>query len=764
MDPLSIVGLLSILAIVVLGLVTLRTNPRNFLNRAFCYLAISVGLWALIVFFENGTTSQKLATFLTRSDFFVGGLLLMFWVLFSWSFKHQGKTPRRGPTLVLLTLTALFCAACYTNLFIKNIRIDQAVAFDRGPLFSVFIAFFLAMGVGSLVLTAQKYFKSTGLERSRALYVLIGFLLTFLGVLATLVVYPQVAEPTVAVSRFGISSLAFLMGFSAYAVLRYRLMDVTILIRRTASYLILIALILATYALSIFLLGNALKGQLHLADRTAQIISLVVLVLCIFPLKALMDRYINRYLFRGIYNQKKFLEEAESLLSLNQDLGQATSALSRHLCEAMGLTYAVFLVFSESDAEDVILKSGWHLGSVPGEYSPFTLEASQVDILLLNQDRIVVRDELNRRLLENQASGFNRAMALLRQMEDLSSEIAVPITFQHRASGLLVIGEKVNRRDFSIQDVDFLKKLMQRVAYVVDHHRLYEELKHNYEELDLAYEQLKDIDRFKSDIITITNHELRGPLTLIKGYLDLLNARMEDFDERTQHELLALAKKGTDRLAQIVDDLRVVTDIETGRLYVDTKELDLHRMALEAESSLAVEPPARFNYDFALDLPSVYGDREKVVVVLHNLMDNAHKFAGKYGPIHVGAYADSDGVVVFVKDKGPGMRKEYLDSIFGLFSFIGDSDHHSQEGLGLGLYVARRLVEMHSGRIWGESEIDQGSSFFFMLPAQKVTQPEAQPLEERHHRDIDATGGVPQGDGGTMLHNLSQDGYLGWQG
>jgi signal transduction histidine kinase len=349
-------------------------------------------------------------------------------------------------------------------------------------------------------------------------------------------------------------------------------------------------------------------------------------------------------------------------------------------------------------------------------------------------------------------------------MDSFSLGISLPISFQEQVTGMLIIGDKVNRRDFSTQDVDFLQALMQRVAYVVDHHRLYEELKHNYKELDQAYEQLKDVDRFKSDIITITNHELRGPLTLIKGYLDLLNARLESFDDRKRHELLALAKKGADRLAQIVADLRVVTDIETGRIHIDPGELNLHELALEAEASLGAEPLVRFDYDFAQNLPSAYGDREKVAVLLHNLMDNASKFAGKYGPINVGAYAEEDGVVLFVKDQGPGMRKEYLDSIFGLFSLIGDSDHHSEEGLGLGLYIARRLVEMHGGRIWGESEIDQGSSFFVFLPTRPVTQPDSQMLAHRRPDNQLPADQLPRPDGETILLNLQQDGYMGSPG
>ncbi len=762
MDPISILGLISISAIIIIGLISLRANAQAFLNRAFCYFSISTALWALIVFFENTTKSARLASILTRSDFFMAALAMMFWVLFSWSFKHLGKKPAGWRLALIFSAGLIIALGAFTNLFIKNIHIEEAVAFDPGPLFLLYVAYLLAMSATALTLTAQKYFRSKAVERARALYVLVGFFLTIITILITNVVYPQIWRPSVSVSRIGNSGLFFMMAFSAYAVLRYRLMNVTFVLKRTFSYLAILALMLGGYALIIFLLGNALRDYLNLTDRTVQIIALLVSVLSVFPLKALADRYLNRYLFRGSYDSKDFLKEAEELLSSELDLSAGISALGRRLCEAMGVVFASFLVFSGDEEKPVLLNLSWKQGEATGLYTRFNLDVAGGKSLFDNSNRIVVRDELARRVRERRDRMYDSPEALLREMDILGLSISVPIAFQDQVRGVLLIGDKVNHKDFSTQDVDFLKTLMQRVAYVVDHHRLFEELKHNYEELDQAYVKLKDIDRFKSDIITITNHELRGPLTLIKGYLDLLNARMESFDERKRHELLTLAKKGADRLAQIVDDLRVVTDIETGRIYIDPDQLNLREIALEAEASIGAQLPVRFEYDFEDDLPSIYGDREKVAVVFRNLMDNAFKFAGKYGPINVGASAAEDGVVVFVKDQGPGMRKEYLDSIFGLFSFIGDSDHHSEEGLGLGLYIARKLVEMHEGRIWGESELDKGSSFFFFLPGRPVTKPVNPSIEARLPGPV-TPGRFVQGEGETVLRNL-QDGSLGLQG
>ncbi len=761
MDPISILAFISLILIFVLSLVTLRANTKAFINHAFFYFGSLVTLWAVLVFFENSTHSYKLVSLLTRGDFCAAAFVISAWGIFSWSFTHSGERPPRAIFWSVLILGLFFGLAPFSNLIIRNIRIDEAVTFSVGPVFPVYVVFVAVLGFGGLGLVLRKYFKSSGAERARALYILLGAFLSFAIVLATNIVYPQIAVPSVSVSRIGLAGLFFLMAAAAYAVLRYRLMDVTFVLKRTFSYLVILALVLGSYALIIFLLGDALRGYLNLTDRAVQVIALLVGVLSVFPLKTLADRYLNRYLFRGGYDSKGFLKEAEGLLSSEVDLSTGLSRLDRRLCEAMGVNFASIVIFSGDEEKPVLLDVSWKQGDTTGLFTPFQLDVSRARALIDDSDNIVVRDELARRIEEQRDRMYKAPESLLHEMEELGLGITVPISFQERVTGMLFISDKVNRKDFSTQDVEFLKTLMQRVAYVVDHHRLFEELKHNYRELDLAYEQLKDIDRFKGDIITITNHELRGPLTLIKGYLDLLNARLESFDDRKRHELLRLAKKGADRLAQIVDDLRVVTDIETGHIYIDADELNLHQIALEAEALIGAELPVRFEYDFEPDLPSIYGDREKVAVVLRNLMDNAFKFAGKYGPINVGAYPEEKGVVVFVKDQGPGMRKEYLDSIFGLFSLIGDTEHHSEEGLGLGLYIARRLVEMHDGRIWGESEIDQGSSFFVFLPARQEPQPHRAMPERRGIDGQLPAGDIAEGTGESVLRPLQQGGYIG---
>ncbi|MHB8781165.1 MAG: sensor histidine kinase [Candidatus Geothermincolia bacterium] len=717
MDPISILGLVSIGLILVISVMTLRANRSSLVNRTYFFFSSSVALWALTVFFENSTQAQGMARILTRIDFSIAALIMPGWVMFGWSLSNVGKKPKRSLVFSLLAIALFFVAASLGGFVVKNIRVEEAVAFDMGVLFPAYAAYVLTWSLAGMVLVTLKFRRSEGTERTKALLVLCGLFLSFTVVLGTNVIYPQFAPASLPVSRIGLASLFFMTALPAYAIIRYRFLDVTVVIKRTLSYLLILAMAAVLYSLSIFFLTKTMRNYMELSDSTVQIVSLLLIALSIFPLKTLVDKYLNRYLFRGTYDPARFLEEAEGILAHKQQLEEGLSGLSRRLCEAMGVSSAFFLIFAENDPEQFLLNVGWQLGDIPGVYNVASLDASDMDNLIRNAENLVIRDELVQMLGQNRAAGLVQARRLEQEMAEHNISLSMPVLFRDRVSGLLLLGNKVNRRDFSTQDVTFLQTMVQRVAYVVDNERLYTELKYRYEELDTAYEQLKDVDRFKSDIIAIANHELRKPLTLIKGYLDLLNARMEAFDDAKRRELLAMAKKGADQLADILSDIRVVTDIELGKMPLKARELDLPLLARETENLVRSEVPSQFVYSFPEDLPTVYGDHEKLQIVLGNLMENACKFAGEHGEIQVGAYAQEDGVVIYVKDQGPGLPKEYLESVFGMFSMTEDADHHSREGMGLGLYIARKLVELHEGSIWGESEIGSGCSFFFSLPA-----------------------------------------------
>lgn len=238
--------------------------------------------------------------------------------------------------------------------------------------------------------------------------------------------------------------------------------------------------------------------------------------------------------------------------------------------------------------------------------------------------------------------------------------------------------------------------------------------------LAAANERLKKLDEAKSEFISIASHQLRTPLTAIKGYISMMLEG--DFGVLTKEERSSLGKvsDSSERLIRLVEDLLNISRIESGRLQFNFTEVSLEEMVgsvVEELSQAAAKKGLRFNYlKPPAPLSKVRIDEEKIRQVVMNLTDNAVKYTKK-GSVTV-SLREADGLVEFcVADSGMGVSKKDLSNLFQKFSRgTGTSLIHT-EGTGLGLYVAKMMMESHRGRIWAESDGEgRGSKFCFTLP------------------------------------------------
>jgi two-component system sensor histidine kinase/response regulator len=242
--------------------------------------------------------------------------------------------------------------------------------------------------------------------------------------------------------------------------------------------------------------------------------------------------------------------------------------------------------------------------------------------------------------------------------------------------------------------------------------------------------RLKELDRLKSDFVSNVSHELRTPLTAIKGSVDnMLDGLTGSLNEK-QARYLTRIKSNTDRLSRLINDLLDLSRIESGRVEVRSTTLTLTALAEEVAEhlkSLAAEKLIRIEVPSADPKVTVWADRDKVTQVLMNLIGNAVKFTPQNGKVTVATEKNGDDYVqISIDDTGPGILPEEKNKIFSKFYQFADVDKQKPKGSGLGLAISKALVEMHGGRIWVESEVGKGSTFYFTLPARqpfKLEQP-----------------------------------------
>jgi signal transduction histidine kinase len=252
-------------------------------------------------------------------------------------------------------------------------------------------------------------------------------------------------------------------------------------------------------------------------------------------------------------------------------------------------------------------------------------------------------------------------------------------------------------------------------------------------ELELANKKLKELDQLKSDFISIVSHELRTPLTSIKAFTELIIMKPRMTGEK-RNRLLSIINNETDRLARLINDILDLTKIEAGKLSWHVTRVSLSeiiRNSVTSMQSLADNKSLTLITNVPDSLPKLYGDRDRLIQVITNILSNAVKFTHDGGTISISASAEDTPryqILVKVSDTGVGIPARDFDVIFEKFRRSGDVLTTHAEGTGLGLAITKQIVEYHGGRIWAESTPGKGSSFSFTLPLDKVWQIEGDHL------------------------------------
>jgi len=252
-------------------------------------------------------------------------------------------------------------------------------------------------------------------------------------------------------------------------------------------------------------------------------------------------------------------------------------------------------------------------------------------------------------------------------------------------------------------------------------------------ELELANRKLKELDQLKSDFISVVSHELRTPLTSIKAFTELIMMKQRMTTEK-RGRLLSIINNETDRLARLINDILDLTKIEAGKLSWHISRVSLPEIIHNSVTniqSLADNKSLAISTRVPDSLPRLYGDRDRLVQVITNILSNAIKFTPYGGTISIDAFTELDHrhqIVVQVADTGVGIPAKDLDIIFEKFRRSGDVLTNNAEGTGLGLAITKQIVEYHGGRIWADSLIGKGSTFSFTLPLDKVWQIEGEQL------------------------------------
>jgi signal transduction histidine kinase/HAMP domain-containing protein len=297
--------------------------------------------------------------------------------------------------------------------------------------------------------------------------------------------------------------------------------------------------------------------------------------------------------------------------------------------------------------------------------------------------------------------------------------LGVPLMREETVVGALIVGRKSPGK-FPKEIVDLLQTYATQSVLAIQNARLFRDIQEQRHQLQFANERLKDLDKLKSAFLSNVSHELRTPLAAVKSLtVNMLDGVTGPLNEKQVRYVTGI-KESTERLTRLINDLLDHSVIEAGKTELRPAHFSLVNLLNEVADNLRPTAEGKL---IRLEAPpvneavTVWADRDKIAQVLTNLIGNAVKFTSSQGKVNVSIHKNGAAwVEVSVADTGPGIVPDQANRIFDEFYQIRQSGEKKSKGVGLGLSISKKLVEMHGGKIWVESVVGKGSTFSFTVP------------------------------------------------
>lgn len=383
-------------------------------------------------------------------------------------------------------------------------------------------------------------------------------------------------------------------------------------------------------------------------------------------------------------------------LSSSLDLDAAFGAFIRELRGLVPFD-RVAIVLVEEDTSRVIATAGVGAGDVMPPGSTSSLERNLLADLIAQGQTIYRRDMSTPRYAEEEWMG----------QLGIHCRVVAPLLLGAKVTGMI----SVSRREanaFAEHEVELMSLLGRLAASAVQNIRAYESERRTVEEL-------RRLSALRADFVSLVSHELRSPMAAVIGAARTLEQRWRELNADQREAFLSLIGDETTRLAALIGDVLDTSRIDAGTFAYRFAEVDVGALIHDsvAAASLA-QDEVPITLDLPYPLPRVRADPERLRQVVGNLIDNAVKYSPVGGPVEVRAVPNSNGVVVSVLDRGPGIALEDQRLIFEKFGRV--SGGNSKPGTGLGLYIARSIAEAHGGALEVSSAPGRGSTFLLRLP------------------------------------------------
>jgi len=722
----QVLPLLSAIFVIGLGFFILLKNLKSSINIVFFFLSVVVTIWLVGTYrmFVSVVDDQIMFwdRFIYIGVVYVPSLMYHFSILFT-------KQKKQGQSVFLsYVVGTFFLIMSSTPYFVEGVFRYEWGVHSKAQLFHHIFMLYFAVFIGLLFYNVVKFYRFTdsGVARSQARYVLLAFgVLVSIGTLGFL--------PAYGISIFPFSYLSglFFTIILAYSILKYRFMDIRFIFKKSTVFLASLLLALG----SSYFIFNFLTWNFPRVDNL-DILALLVGLLVMQPARLLFGYIANKYFFADIYDYNEVLRDLSHRLTSTIDLDEIATAIVNTVLDSFRLE-KTGLVLHKQINSSVRFQSVKVHGFSKQELNTFSNNQFLKKYLEINQGALSV-DEIPLRVRRIHDQEFvNNLLALMKLMRELHITLCIPMFKENHLLGLLILGRKISKESYSNKDFELVETLANQASVALDNALLYQKVKdfnlelqnkvdaatkdlmRTNKKLQYTNANLQQLDKAKSEFLSITSHQLRTPLSGIKGYLSMLIDG--DFGKMTPRvgKVIKELYQNSERMSRLINTFLNISRIEANRLMLNKTEVDFTELLRTTFNDFKPEAKKK-NLKYLLHLPKknicFYMDSDKIKDVVINLIDNAIKYTLQ-GEVVISAEMDAKKLTIKVEDTGVGMKPSEIDNLFQKFSRGIGIAQINTGGSGLGLYIVRKITEAHCGKAFAKSRgKDKGSVFGVELP------------------------------------------------
>lgn len=675
-------------------------------------LLFSFALWILALLIADTTTSDKIALIFSKASIIGPSFSVYYLYMLSFYFPHTDKTLKKLYKTILLipALIIIFLSPTSLNIIKASVK-PWGAEVEPGILYASWLVYFVVVLILSVINLVKKSKSLKGIYKLQLKYLFFSLILTAIWIVITNVILVILGYSRMSV--LGPPSMIIFAGFTTYAIIKHLLMDIRIILQKSLVYSALLAVCVLVYILVVYAIG-LLAGEYTVISAG---VTVVVLVFTVPVLKRKFEKWTDKIFFKAPIDHQTALKKVNYIFSSETNLVELIKKTTSIIKELYKVSSASFLFCSKSKGNKcvqyVYLKTGLKKRRINSK-SPlikYFQNLKNFKILLLEDLEIDVQ-VLNIKEKE--------AKELIKEMKNLGVSLCFSVVGKEGFLGIVCVGEKLNEEPFFLTDVEWFDIISKQCGLAIERALFYENLEELVEErtaqLKRANSELKRISDAKTEFVSVASHQLKTPLSIVKGTLSLLLEEKFGPLSKEQKNYINKVFVNNEKLINLINQLLNVSRIESGRISLNIAKNDLNKVVKDSinsfkhkidEKGLKIKYKSKPGFEW-------FFDKELISEVIINLIDNSIKYT-EDGFIEIEISKENDQAIFKIKDTGMGIDKDDQGKLFQ--RFVRGKTEVFVRGTGLGLYIIRKTIEAHGGKVWVKSDGEgTGSEFGFSLP------------------------------------------------